>query len=86
MNTTVDCERVRRVLMAALDGEGRPVVLNVFEGRGRTSTDELPLAEGRSPVFVVPDTAAVLVLRKGGVEVAREPLNLRAGDVNTLRL
>lgn len=24
MNTTVDCERVRRVLMAALDGEGQP--------------------------------------------------------------
>ena len=62
------------------------MILNVFQGRGRTSTDELPLAEGRSPVFVVPDTAAVLVLKKDGKEVAREPLNLRAGDVNTLRL
>jgi RNA polymerase sigma-70 factor (ECF subfamily) len=32
------------------------------------------------------DTAAVLVLRKDGKEVARETLNLRGGDVNTLRL
>ncbi|HZN40900.1 MAG TPA: sigma-70 family RNA polymerase sigma factor [Planctomycetota bacterium] len=72
--------------IAVLDHEGRAVILNVFQGRGRTSTDQLPLAEGRSPVFVVPDTAAVLVLRKDGKEVAREPLNLRAGDVNSLRL
>jgi protocatechuate 3,4-dioxygenase beta subunit len=72
--------------IAALDNEGRAVILNVFQGRGRTSTDQLPLADGRSPVFVVPDTAAVLVLRKDGKEVAREPLNLRGGDVNTLRL
>ena len=72
--------------LAVLDNEGRAVPLNVFQGRGRTTTDELALAEGRSPVFVVPDTAAVLVLRKGDKEVAREPLNLRAGDVNSLRL
>ena len=72
--------------IAVLDNEGRAVILNVFQGRGRMSTDKLPLAEGRSPVFVVPDTAAVLVLRKDGKEVARETLNLRAGDVNSLRL
>jgi len=72
--------------IAVLDNEGRVVILNVFQGRGRMSNDQLPLAEGRSPVFVVPDTAAVLVLRKDGKEVARETLNLRGGDVNTLRL
>jgi hypothetical protein len=44
------------------------------------------LTDGRSPVFVVPDSAATLVLRKGDREVEQHPLQLRAGDVNTLRL
>jgi hypothetical protein len=72
--------------IAVLDGDGKNVMLTVFRGRGRSDTDELALAAGRSPVFVVPEAAATLVLRKAGQEVARAPLQLRAGDVNTVRL
>ncbi len=72
--------------IAVLDGDGQPLILNVFQGRSRSESAELRLAEGRSPVFVVPDTAAVLVLRKAGADVGRETLSLRPGDVNTLRL
>ncbi|MFY9344699.1 MAG: carboxypeptidase-like regulatory domain-containing protein, partial [Planctomycetota bacterium] len=69
-----------------LDGDGRALIVNVFEGRGRRETDELELPGGKSPVFVVPDSAATLVLAKAGKEVRREPLQLRPGAVNTLRL
>lgn len=72
--------------IAVLDDAGVNVTLSVFRGRSRNETHELPLTDGRSPVFVVPDAARTLVLTKGGKEVARETLQLRAGDVNTLRL
>jgi RNA polymerase sigma-70 factor (ECF subfamily) len=72
--------------IAVLDEAGANLALTVFRGRSRSDTDALPLAEGRSPVFVVPDTARTLVLTREGKEVGREVLELRAGGVNTLRL
>jgi RNA polymerase sigma-70 factor (ECF subfamily) len=72
--------------LAVLDAEGRRIIVNVFSGRGRQETESLQLSEGRSPVFVVPDTAVTLVLSKAGVEVRREALQLRPDGVNTLRL
>jgi hypothetical protein len=72
--------------LMVLDGDGRTLVINVFSGRSRSETDTLQLRDGRSPVFVVPDTAATLVLRQGGREVARHALHLLGSDVNRLRL
>lgn len=72
--------------ISVLDDQGEPVMLTVFRGRGRSDTDALPLADGKSPVFVVPDRAATLILSKEAKEVRREALQLRAGEVNSLRL
>jgi hypothetical protein len=69
-----------------LDAAGERLTLNVFQGQSRRTTDELSLAEGRSAVFVVPDTAATIVLHKGDAEVARQALVLQPGDVNTIRM
>ena len=72
--------------IVVLDADEQPVRINVFQGNGRREHDALGLVDGRSPVFVVPDTATTLVLRNGGREVSREVLQLRRGDVNALRL
>ncbi|MGE3175412.1 MAG: sigma-70 family RNA polymerase sigma factor [Planctomycetota bacterium] len=71
--------------LRVLDADGEAVPIDVFEGRGRRTTQSLAFADGRTPVFVVPDTAVTLVLLQGEHEVRREPLVLVAGDVNRLR-
>jgi hypothetical protein len=70
--------------LVVLDAGDQPLHINVFTGRGRRTTDALPLENGKSPVFVVPDTAVTLVLRKGRHEVRRAPLVLQSGMVNKL--
>lgn len=69
-----------------LDERDQPITINIFTGRGRREQDQVELNDGRSVVFVVPDDARTLVLRKAGKDVRREVLNLRPGEVNTLRL
>jgi RNA polymerase sigma factor (sigma-70 family) len=71
--------------LEVLDGAGRKLMIDVFEGRSRTTLGRLPFAAGRTPVFVVPDSAATLVLRMGEREVRREAVVLVTGDVNRLR-
>ncbi len=71
--------------LAVHDAGGEAIMINVFRGRSRSETDTLAFAAGKTPVFVVPDTATTLFLRKGGKEVRREALQLRPGDVNVLR-
>ena len=71
--------------VVVLDAGGNEVNINVFSGRGRRESNALAFADGKTPVFVLPDTATTLILRKGETEVRREALQLRAGDVNTLR-
>lgn len=72
--------------LEVLDDAGEKVAITVFVGRGRRDSDTLQFADGRSPVFVVPDSARTLLLKKGDAEVGREVLQLQAGAVNTLRL
>ncbi|MBK8099302.1 MAG: sigma-70 family RNA polymerase sigma factor [Planctomycetes bacterium] len=69
-----------------LDERDEPITINIFTGRGRREQQRVELNDGRSVVFVVPDHARTLVLRKAGTDVRREVLNLRPGEVNTLRL
>ncbi len=72
--------------LRVLDGNGRRLDIDVFEGRSRSTYDELQLQDGRTPVFVVPDAAVTLVLmRQDGTEAQRHPLVLVPGDVNRLR-
>ncbi|MCA8950592.1 MAG: sigma-70 family RNA polymerase sigma factor [Planctomycetes bacterium] len=70
--------------LCVLDSAGEPLPINVFVGNGRRTTDRLDLIGGKSSAFVVPDTAATLVLLQGEREVRREPLVLTAGEVNKL--
>jgi hypothetical protein len=87
MHVQVELEDAARAdELAVLDADGQAIMINVLSGRGRRETGSLRFAEGRTPVFVVPDTAATVVLRKGGAEVRRQALDLRTGAVNSLRL
>lgn len=79
-------DRLAADSISVLDDSGAPVSLTVFRGRSRNDSETLLLVDGKSPVFVVPDRATTLVLSKDQKEVRREPLQLRAGAVNSLRL
>lgn len=85
----VQVELARPELAAALwvlDANGRRLDIDLFEGRSRSTYDELQIKDGRTPVFVVPDSAATLVLlRPDGTEAQRHALVLVPGDVNRLR-
>jgi RNA polymerase sigma-70 factor (ECF subfamily) len=72
--------------LSVLDRDDRVLIVNVFAGQSRRETADLQFADGRTPVFVVPDTAATIVLHKNGTVVRRVPVQLAAGDVNRLRL
>jgi hypothetical protein len=53
-------------------------VISEFLGNGRRDTERHPLREGRSATLAVGDSAAQLVLYRGGVEVRRIPGAARA--------
>jgi len=71
--------------LSVLDADGRTLGIHVVSGNTRRSMDELLLTGGKSPVFVVTDRAATLVLLRGDQEVRREALTLRPGNVHTLQ-
>jgi hypothetical protein len=68
-----------------LDGQGQPIVINVFMGNSRRSTDSVELKDGKSDVLVVPEEARTLVLLEKGKEVRRTPIHLVAGELNLVR-
>ena len=72
--------------MRVVDADGRPVMINVFEGHSSMTTDSLALVGGRSKVMVVGEEARTLVLSKEKKEVRRLPLELVAGEVNVVRM
>src|SRR5262249_30871870 len=72
--------------VAVLDEKGAPLMINVFRGRSRNTTEDVELKEGRSDTLAVPDTATTLVLKRGETIVSRTPLALTAGEVNVVRL
>ena len=47
--------------------------------------ENVPIADGRSPVVATPEEARTLVLKKGGQEVARLPLELVPGELKVVR-
>jgi len=68
-----------------LDADGEPV--RVLESFGAFSAhrETADLREGRSSVLQVAETACTLVLLKGEVEVARQAVRLRPGELTVLR-
>jgi hypothetical protein len=71
--------------LSVADADGRRVMIDVFEGRSRNTVERLPFADGRTPVFVVPDHAVTITLWRGDQRVQQQPLALVPGDVNRLR-
>jgi hypothetical protein len=72
--------------LRALDEQGRPVPVHVFEGTSSMTTDSLSLEGGRSKILVVGENTATLLLFKAGAEVRRAPLTLAPGQLNRVQL
>jgi hypothetical protein len=68
-----------------LDAQGERVQLFQFEGPVMMLPERGRIADGRSEVYAAEETARTLVLFKDGVELARIPARLTAGDVTVLR-
>ncbi|MEO6707965.1 MAG: carboxypeptidase-like regulatory domain-containing protein, partial [Planctomycetota bacterium] len=71
--------------VAVLDGDGDPVELSVFSGNSRREGSRQPLLDGRSDVIACPDNGVMIVLRKNKAEVSRRKLELKPGEVTTVR-
>jgi protocatechuate 3,4-dioxygenase beta subunit len=71
--------------IAVLDDAGEALELSVFAGTGRSEGLRLPLRGGRSEVIACPDNGVMVVLRKGRVEVSRRKLELKVGELTSVR-
>lgn len=71
--------------ISILDLDGATLTVSEFVGRGRRERRLVPLTEGRSSQLAVGETAATLVLFRGGEEVRRTAIHLAAGEVTTVR-
>jgi hypothetical protein len=65
-----------------LDQDGEEMMLCRVGPGGSLHANEFPLVEGRSESLGVGESARTLVLLKGGLEVLRVPIALRAGTLN----
>jgi len=68
-----------------LDGEGQPMDLIVMRGESSFSKPKAEVVDGRSQVLSLSEDAKTAVLYKAGVEVARIPVALRAGEIARVR-
>jgi RNA polymerase sigma-70 factor (ECF subfamily) len=70
---------------ALLDDEGSELEMSAFSGNGRREGLRQPIRAGRSEVVAGTDRARALVLFKGGLEVARIPVELVPGETRNVR-
>jgi hypothetical protein len=70
---------------ALVDERGIELELSAFSGHGRREGLRLPIYEGRSDVVAGTDRARLIVLFKGGAEIARFPVALVPGETKTVR-
>jgi hypothetical protein len=68
-----------------LDGKGATVVIHVFMGNSRRSTESVELKDGKSDVLVVSEDAQTLVCLEKGKEIRRTQLHLVTGELNLVR-
>ncbi len=71
--------------VVVLDDAGDPVELSVFAGNSRREDNSQPIQEGRSDVIACPDSGVMIVLRKSRAEVSRRKLELKPGEVISVR-
>ncbi|MFN0242246.1 MAG: sigma-70 family RNA polymerase sigma factor [Planctomycetota bacterium] len=70
--------------LSVLDESGRALELSMFTGNGRREDTRLPIVDGRTAAIGVGDRGKMVVLYKGGAEVARRPVELKAGELVTV--
>ena len=71
--------------VTVLDDAGEPVELSVFAGNSRREGRSQPVHDGRSEVIACPDSGVMVVLRKSKTEVSRRKLELKPGEVTSVR-
>jgi RNA polymerase sigma-70 factor (ECF subfamily) len=71
--------------LTILDADGKPVQLQFQLGGVQLMSTALSLNDGSTERLRVDERAKTLVLQRKGSEVARIPLQLRAGEVTTVR-
>ncbi|HEV8112764.1 MAG TPA: sigma-70 family RNA polymerase sigma factor [Planctomycetota bacterium] len=71
--------------LAVLDADGAPMILRIMRGETSFTSRKADIVQGRSQVLSTAEDARTVVFSKAGVEVARVPVELRAGEVRTVR-
>jgi RNA polymerase sigma-70 factor (ECF subfamily) len=72
--------------LEVLDGQGRPLVINIILGNSRREGERVEIVDGRSYPMAVPDSARTIVLYKGGVEVARKSVAIVPGELMQVKM
>ena len=72
--------------LSVLNADGDAMMFTFNVGELRLSAAGAGLEDGRSDLLEINETAATLVLHRGGEEVLRVPLNPRGGEVEEVRL
>jgi RNA polymerase sigma factor (sigma-70 family) len=68
-----------------LDASGKAMLLRIMRGETARTARFAQIADGRSEILSLGEGAAAAVFLRGDVEVGRMPLQLAAGQVNTIR-
>ncbi len=68
-----------------LDAKGQRLNLSFLSGSITLGSQAISFSEGASPLVQTDDSAATLVLFKGGSELRRVPLELQGGQVNEIQ-
>jgi RNA polymerase sigma-70 factor (ECF subfamily) len=69
-----------------LDADGKEMQVTTFNGEMTWGTNRAKITSGTSEVVAVEETARTLVLYSAKREVRRTPLDLKAGELNVVRM
>jgi RNA polymerase sigma-70 factor (ECF subfamily) len=79
-------DRIARAdAFSLLDASGERLSLSIIRGDNDSTSDTVPLIEGRSPVIAVAEDGTTLVLLHGTSEVERHPVTLTPGQLSVVR-
>jgi hypothetical protein len=68
-----------------LDADGKPMLLRIMRGEAARTGRSVPILDGRTHIVSLGEGARTIVFLLGDREVARLPVELRAGEVTTVR-
>ena len=76
----------RADVVRVLDAKGQPMLLRVMRGATAMTNRLARFADGRTEILSLGEDAAAVAIYRGDVEVARTPVRLLPGPVNSVRL